>query len=113
VIFAAKHVSRIVFECSILGWQKFGVSDKSNVKCYICGRMGHMQTESGTTQSGSEKPGKKIVSLEKSGGTTELTLKVNPFDMLLSDSEEESEVSLIRVASATGLKFSSSEHQSF
>jgi len=85
--------------------QKSG-DDKSNIKCYICGKMGHMQwnckqkrSESGTTQSkktDSEKPGMKMVSLEK-GNTSKSADQMNPLEWLLSDSEGEGEVSLVRV----------------
>ena len=56
--------------------QKSGYTDKSNVRCYGCGKMGHMQwnckqkkSESGISQSKEadvKKPGMKMVSLEKS-----------------------------------------------
>ena len=56
--------------------QKSGEIDKSNVNFYGCDKMGHMQwsykqkkSESGTSHSKKanvEKPGMKMVSLEKS-----------------------------------------------
>ena len=81
-------------------------TDKSNVRCYDYGKMGHMQSnckqkrsESGACHSKEadvKKPGMKMVSLEKST-TSESAQQVNPLELLLSDSEEESGVSLVRV----------------
>jgi len=81
--------------------QKSG-DDKSNIKCYICGMQWNCKqkrSESGTTQSkktDSEKPGMKMVSLEK-GNTSKSADQMNPLKWLLSDSEGEGEVSLVRV----------------
>ena len=64
--------------------QKSGDTDKSNVRCYGCGTMGHMQwnckhkkSESGASQSKKadvEKPGMKMVSLEKSTASDQTRL---------------------------------------
>ena len=93
-------------KCSQNECQKSGDTDKSNVRCYGCGKMGHMQwnckqkrSESSASQSKEadvKKPGMKMVSLEKST-TSESAQQVNPLELLFSDSEEENGISLVRV----------------